>query len=354
MKDTKICPYCGERIKNTAIKCRYCGEFLNKTDHNGVPGTTPPYNIMGENEVSQLARQTINGSDSTFGFWQYYFINAYFKHYSDFRGETSRKEFLFAYLCLSLFFCLTIEIDLLLVLTNTIAIPVTTIIACLVFFTPSLAITIRRLNDSGLKWTWIFISAVPIIGPIWLFILLCRRGQSEPEQVKHNGLDYFIWILLLLITSFCFSGRLPALYSDHPDRNSSSYSTSDYNVLPLNPFTGEPADEYDPYSKPSKTYYTKLQKYKNTETAIRVDEYYSAEYGSRNSWSFSWLCIKDNEGEFQPVLLVGSKDFYCYDYTLEDGIIFITFWFEGTDYELESYFYDIENHTIVPDEIYGF
>lgn len=38
-KDTKICPFCGEEIKNTAIKCKYCGEFLNedssKKEQNG-------------------------------------------------------------------------------------------------------------------------------------------------------------------------------------------------------------------------------------------------------------------------------------------------------------------------------
>ena len=39
---------------------------------------------------------------------------------------------------------------------------------------PSLAITVRRLRDGGKPWPWIFIGLIPVIGSIWLIVLLCQ------------------------------------------------------------------------------------------------------------------------------------------------------------------------------------
>ncbi len=43
---------------------------------------------------------------------------------------------------------------------------------------PSLAVTVRRLHDLGKSGWWVFISLVPIIGGIWLLVLLVMDGTA--------------------------------------------------------------------------------------------------------------------------------------------------------------------------------
>lgn len=38
---TKRCPYCGEMIKTTAIKCKHCGEWLSEKPSATPPSPTP-------------------------------------------------------------------------------------------------------------------------------------------------------------------------------------------------------------------------------------------------------------------------------------------------------------------------
>lgn len=44
---------------------------------------------------------------------------------------------------------------------------------------PSLALSVRRLHDTGRSGWWLFIQFVPLIGPIWLLVLFCL--PSEPR-----------------------------------------------------------------------------------------------------------------------------------------------------------------------------
>jgi len=47
---------------------------------------------------------------------------------------------------------------------------------------PGLAVVVRRLQDQGKAWTWIFIGLVPFIGGIWLLVLMCTEGTSGENK----------------------------------------------------------------------------------------------------------------------------------------------------------------------------
>lgn len=49
-------------------------------------------------------------------------------------------------------------------------------------FLPSLAVTVRRLHDTGRSGWWIFISGIPILGAIILIVFLMSEGPVEAKQ----------------------------------------------------------------------------------------------------------------------------------------------------------------------------
>jgi uncharacterized membrane protein YhaH (DUF805 family) len=47
---------------------------------------------------------------------------------------------------------------------------------------PALAVTVRRLHDTGKSGFWIFIALIPLIGSIWLLVLLCTEGTAGENK----------------------------------------------------------------------------------------------------------------------------------------------------------------------------
>lgn len=52
----------------------------------------------------------------------------------------------------------------------------------LAVFIPSLAVTVRRLHDTNHSGWMYFVSLIPLIGGIWLLILLCTDGTHGQNQ----------------------------------------------------------------------------------------------------------------------------------------------------------------------------
>ncbi|MET9856424.1 DUF805 domain-containing protein [Streptomyces sp. NPDC006450] len=49
-------------------------------------------------------------------------------------------------------------------------------------FLPNLGLTVRRLHDSGKSGWWILVALIPLVGGIWLLVLLATEGQPNPNE----------------------------------------------------------------------------------------------------------------------------------------------------------------------------
>ena len=47
---------------------------------------------------------------------------------------------------------------------------------------PSLAVAVRRLHDIGKSGWWLFLCLIPLIGGIWVIVLMCKDSQYEANQ----------------------------------------------------------------------------------------------------------------------------------------------------------------------------
>ena len=56
----------------------------------------------------------------------------------------------------------------------------------LVVLLPSLAVTARRLHDTNRSGWWMLIAFLPVIGSIWLLILLVLDSQLGPNRFGPN------------------------------------------------------------------------------------------------------------------------------------------------------------------------
>jgi uncharacterized membrane protein YhaH (DUF805 family) len=55
-------------------------------------------------------------------------------------------------------------------------------LASLALLVPSIAVTARRLHDTGRSGWWMLICVVPLVGWIFLLIWYCNRGEDGPNR----------------------------------------------------------------------------------------------------------------------------------------------------------------------------
>tara|TARA_B110000240_G_C13079565_1_gene275263 strand:+ start:68 stop:472 length:405 start_codon:yes stop_codon:yes gene_type:complete len=117
------------------------------------------------------------------------------EHYSDFKGRARREEywmfvlfnFIFSLVIIFIFIGIGVAID----------VPALAGLGYLYYLAvliPSIAVIVRRLHDVGKSGWYYFISLIPLVGAIWLLVLLCTDSEigtnkwgENPKGIGNDG-----------------------------------------------------------------------------------------------------------------------------------------------------------------------
>src|SRR5262249_13412228 len=102
-----------------------------------------------------------------------------FRKYAVFSGRASRSEYWFFVLFEILLYIVLVIADFLAFRGS---MNVFSSLASLVLLLPGLAVFVRWLPDTDRSAWWILMSFVPIVGSIWLLVILCTRGTEGANR----------------------------------------------------------------------------------------------------------------------------------------------------------------------------
>lgn len=115
------------------------------------------------------------------------------KQYADFDGRARRTEYWMYLLFNMIFLAVAAVLDNILGLKFNEQVPYGYIylLYSLVVFLPGLGVAVRRLHDVGKSGWFILIGLIPIIGGIWLIILMATDGTPGRNEYGVNPKENF-------------------------------------------------------------------------------------------------------------------------------------------------------------------
>lgn len=179
-----FCYQCGAQIEDGLAFCTNCGTKLIKEETPQTPKTESAQKVEQPVIINSDA-QTGNTHNYSQSNGQNYandgqntlaspmkatFVEAiklYFINYVNFTGRSTVSEYWWAYL-FNYLASLILSF-----------IPYVGAILALGLIIPSIAISVRRLHDTGKAWTYLFMSLIPIAGPIILIVRYCKGSDAD-------------------------------------------------------------------------------------------------------------------------------------------------------------------------------
>ncbi len=109
------------------------------------------------------------------------------KKYATFSGRARRKEYWMFVLFNIIFSVVATILDSVLgTLDQDTGYGLLSGLYALAVLLPSLAVLVRRLHDIGKSGWWIFITLIPLVGAIWLLVLMVTDSQPGDNQYGPN------------------------------------------------------------------------------------------------------------------------------------------------------------------------
>lgn len=108
------------------------------------------------------------------------------KQYATFSGRARRKEYWLFVLFNILFSILAVIVDTIIMASAGFYLPIFTLLYSFFIIIPSWAVLVRRLHDTGKSGWMIFIALIPIIGSIWLLVLMFTDSQPGTNKYGEN------------------------------------------------------------------------------------------------------------------------------------------------------------------------
>lgn len=235
-KITKTCPYCGEEIMPSAIKCKHCGEWLNKEpalkdqisrDNADEKTVTESQSAKPVPAANECVGTTEDGENAKYGFFELYLdmtwkgldikkpnwwvANWAFIPALNFNSTISRRRFWFASLLIGFSYgYITITmLDIAYTLSSPIFVKMLFWLLWAMTLLKSIELQVRRLRDTGKSPWLVLLNLVPIIGWIILMIMYCRKGSDSP-RAKWKTKDT-IGVVLLIFTIIIVEAVIPSL-----------------------------------------------------------------------------------------------------------------------------------------------
>ncbi|MDO4608214.1 MAG: DUF805 domain-containing protein [Clostridia bacterium] len=159
-----FCKNCGKQLEDGALFCSECGTAIPASEKPVEPTVEPTIETQPLND-SAAAQPAAKPQDIDL-------VQAYrlfVANLLNFKGRATRPEYWWVFL---INWLLTFLINL---------IPVLGALLSLIIIIPNLALTVRRLHDTGKSGWYAFISFIPIVGTVLLIIQLCKDSDGDNQ-----------------------------------------------------------------------------------------------------------------------------------------------------------------------------